>query len=429
MKVGIYTLGCKVNTYESEFVLNELKKAGFKINNFDDINDVYIINTCTVTNTSDSKSKKMIRHARKLNKDACVIAMGCFIEYNKDKIEELMPEIDIIIGNKDKNKIVDLINEFFKNKKKINDLDNNFDDYFEDMFIDTFNTRTRAFVKIQDGCENFCSYCIIPKVRGKCRSKDPKKAIEEITSLVNNGYKEIILTGIHTGNYGVDINTNLAALLKEIVKIDGLKRLRISSIEATEINDEILDIIKNNPVIVNHFHIPIQSGSDKVLKLMNRKYDTTKFKEIIKKIREIIPDVSITTDIITGHPGENDDEFLNTLNTVKEIEFSKLHVFPYSVREGTPSSKLPQIPDYVKKNQTDKLLELSKEFEIKYMKKFLSKNLDVLVEVSKDGYSYGHTTNYLAVKIMGTFKSSTIKKVKLINIEYPYIYGEVVNED
>ena len=429
MKVGIYTLGCKVNTYESEFVLNELKKAGFKINNFDDINDVYIINTCTVTNTSDSKSKKMIRHARKLNKDACVIAMGCFVEYNKDKIEELMPEIDIIIGNKDKNKIVDLINEFFKNKKKINDLDNNFDDYFEDMFIDTFNTRTRAFVKIQDGCENFCSYCIIPKVRGKCRSKDPKKAIEEITSLVNNGYKEIILTGIHTGNYGVDINTNLAALLKEIVKIDGLKRLRISSIEATEINDEILDIIKNNPVIVNHFHIPIQSGSDKVLKLMNRKYDTTKFKEIIKKIREIIPDVSITTDIITGHPGENDDEFLNTLNTVKEIEFSKLHVFPYSVREGTPSSKLPQIPDYVKKNQTDKLLELSKEFEIKYMKKFLSKNLDVLVEVSKDGYSYGHTTNYLAVKIMGTFKSSTIKKVKLINIEYPYIYGEVVNED
>ena len=429
MKVGIYTLGCKVNTYESEFVLNELKKAGFKINNFDDINDVYIINTCTVTNTSDSKSKKMIRHARKLNKDACVIAMGCFIEYNKDKIEELMPEIDIIIGNKDKNKIVDLINEFFKNKKKINDLDNNFDDYFEDMFIDTFNTRTRAFVKIQDGCENFCSYCIIPKVRGKCRSKDPKKAIEEITSLVNNGYKEIILTGIHTGNYGVDINTNLAALLKEIVKIDGLKRLRISSIEITELTDEVLDIIKNNDVIVNHFHIPIQSGSDKVLKLMNRKYDTTKFKEIIKKIREIIPDVSITTDIITGHPGENDDEFLNTLNTIKEIEFSKLHVFPYSVREGTPSSKLPQIPDYVKKNQTDKLLELSKEFEIKYMKKFLSKNLDVLVEVSKDGYSYGHTTNYLAVKIMGTFKSSTIKKVKLINIEYPYIYGEVVDED
>ena len=429
MKVGIYTLGCKVNTYESEFVLNELKKEGFTLNNFDDINDVYIINTCTVTNTSDSKSRKMIRHARKLNPNACVIAMGCFIEYNKDKIEELMPEIDIIIGNTDKKNIVKLIKDFFKNKKKINDLKEDFDDYFEDMFIDSFNTRTRAFVKIQDGCENFCSYCIIPKVRGKCRSKDFDTAINEIKALVNNGYKEIILTGIHTGNYGVDINTNLASLLREIVKIEGLKRLRISSIEATEITDELLDIIKNNKVVVNHFHVPIQSGSDKVLKLMNRKYDTAKFKEIIKKIKDAIPDVSITTDIITGHPGENDEEFENTLNTLKEIEFSKLHVFPYSVREGTPSSKLPQIPEYVKKNQTDKLLELSKELEIKYMKKFISKNLEVLIEVSKDGYSYGHTTNYLAVKVIGTFKSSTLKNVKMINVEYPYIYGEIIDED
>ena len=429
MKVGLYTLGCKVNTYESEYILNELKKNGFTINKFDDINDIYIINTCTVTNTSDSKSKKMIRHARNLNKDACVVALGCFIEYNKDKIEKLMPEVDIIVGNKDKKEIVKLINDYFKDKKKINDLQDNFDDYFEDMFIDSFNTRTRAFVKIQDGCENFCSYCVIPRVRGKCRSKKKETVIEEIKTLVKNGYKEIILTGIHTGNYGVDLGITFADLLKDIVKIEGLTRLRISSIEITEINDEILEIIKNNKVIVNHFHIPIQSGSDKVLKLMNRKYDTAKFIEIIDKIRSIIPDVSITTDIITGHPGENDDEFENTIKTLNKIEFSKLHVFPYSPRDNTPSSKLPQIPDYVKKNQTDKLLELSKQFEIKYMKKFLSKKLDVLIEVTKDGYSYGHTTNYLAVKVIGTYKSSTIKNVKLINIEYPYIYGEIVDED
>ena len=429
MKVGIYTLGCKVNTYESEFIIHELKKNGFTINNFDDINDVYIINTCTVTNTSDSKSKKMIRHARKLNNEACVIAMGCFIEYNKKKTDEIIPEADIVIGNKDKNKIVDIINNYFKNKEKTKYLYDDFDSSFEDMYIDSFNTRTRAFVKIQDGCENFCSYCVIPRVRGKCRSKSKEKVIEEISSLVKNGYKEIILTGIHTGNYGVDLGITFADLLKEIVKIEGLKRLRISSIEITELNDEVLDIIKNNNVIVNHFHIPIQSGSDNVLKLMNRKYDTTKFIEIIKKIREIVPDVSITTDIITGHPGENDAEFENTLKTLKEIEFSKLHVFPYSVRDNTPSSKLPQIPEYVKKNQTDKLLELSKELEVKYMKKFLSKNLEVLIEVSKDGYSYGHTTNYLAVKVIGTYKSSTLLNVKLINIEYPYIYGEVVDED
>ena len=261
MKVGVYTLGCKVNTYESEYVISELKKNGFKINKFDDINDVYIINTCTVTNNSDSKSRKMIRHAKKLNKDACIVAMGCFVEYNKDKIESIMPEIDIIIGNKDKSNIVNLINEFFDNKKKINDLNDNFDEEFEDMFIDSFNTRTRAFVKVQDGCENFCSYCIIPKVRGKCRSKNINTAIDEIKSLVNNGYKEIILTGIHTGNYGRDLGLTFADLLKEIVKIEGLKRLRISSIEATELTPEVLDIIKNNKVIVNHFHIPIQSPS------------------------------------------------------------------------------------------------------------------------------------------------------------------------
>ena len=429
MKVGVYTLGCKVNTYESEYVLNELKKNGFTINKFDDVNDIYIINTCTVTNTSDSKSKKMIRHARKLNKDACIVAMGCFIEYNKGKIKELMPEIDIIIGNKDKKNIVNIINEYLKEKEKIVDLYSDFDSCFEDMFIDSFNTRTRAFVKIQDGCENFCSYCVIPRVRGKCRSKKKDVVIDEINTLVKNGYKEIILTGIHTGNYGVDLGITLADLLKDIVKIEGLKRLRISSIEATEITDELLDIIKNNNVVVNHFHVPIQSGSDKVLKLMNRKYDTAKFKEIIKKIRDIIPDVSITTDIITGHPGENDDEFLNTLKTLDEIEFSKLHVFPYSPRDNTPSSKLPQIPEYVKKNQTDKLLELSNKLEVKYMKKFLSKELEVLIEVTKDGYSYGHTTNYLAVKVIGTYKSSTLLKVKLINVEYPYIYGEIINED
>lgn len=429
MKVGIYTLGCKVNTYESEYVLNELKKNGYTINKFDDINDIYIINTCTVTNNSDSKSRKMIRHARKLNKDACIVAMGCFIEYNKDKIEELMPEIDIIIGNKEKKNIVNLIKEFFDNKERLNTLTKDFDNEFEDMYIDTFNTRTRAFVKIQDGCENFCSFCVIPRVRGKCRSKKMDVALKEIETLVKNGYKEIILTGIHTGNYGVDLGLTFADLLREIVKIDGLKRLRISSIEITELTPEVLDIIKDNKVIVNHFHIPIQSGSDKVLKIMNRKYDTKKFIEIINKLRSVVPDVSITTDIITGHPGENDEEFKNTLETLKEIEFSKLHVFPYSIRENTPSSKLPQIPDYLKKEQTDKLLELSRELEIKYMKKFLNKDLEVLFEVNKDGYSYGHTTNYLAIKVIGTFKSSTIRKVKLINVEYPYIYGEVIDED
>ena len=429
MKVGIYTLGCKVNTYESEYIINELKKAKFEINNFDSFNDIYIINTCTVTNNSDSKSRKMIRHARKLNKDACIVAMGCFIEYNKDNIEKIMPEIDIIVGNKDKSIIVDLINDYLLTHNKINDLKNDFDTCFEDMFIDNYNTRTRAFVKVQDGCENFCSYCVIPRVRGKCRSKKLDVAVKEIETLVNNGYQEIILTGIHTGNYGVDIGTNFATLLRKIVKIKGLKRLRISSIEATELTDEVLEIIRDNDVIVNHFHIPIQSGSDNVLKLMNRKYNISYFKDIIKKLRKIKKDVSITTDIITGHPGESEEEFKITIENIKDINFSKLHVFPYSVRENTPSSKLAQVPDYVKKEHTDILLNLSKSLEVSYMKKFIGKTLEVLIETSKDGYSYGHTTNYLTVKAIGTIPSSTIVKIKLINIEYPYIFGEVIDEN
>ncbi len=425
MKVGVYTLGCKVNTYESEYVINELKKAKFQLNKFDDVNDVYIINTCTVTNSSDAKSRKMIRHARSLNKDACVVVMGCFVEYNKKNFNEIMPQVDIVIGNKDKSIIVDLIKDFFESKKQIINLYDDFDSNFEDMYIEKFNTRTRAFVKVQDGCENFCSYCIIPKVRGKCRSKKLDVAVKEVQTLVNNGYKEIILTGIHTGNYGVDIGTNFAALLKELVKIEGLKRLRISSIEATELTDEVLEVIKNNPVIVDHFHIPIQSGSDNVLKLMNRKYNIEQFKNVVKKIRDFYPLASITTDIISGHPGENKDEFEETLKNVKEINFSKLHVFPYSERRDTPSSKLPQIPEYLKKEETDTLLKLSYELEVAYMKKFLGMKLDVLFETQKDGYSYGHTSNYLSVKVVGNIKSSTFETVTLINVEYPYIFGEV----
>lgn len=429
MKVGIYTLGCKVNTYESEYIINELKKANYEISDFEDINDIYIINTCTVTNTSDAKSRKMIRYARKKNKDACIVAMGCFIEYSKKTIAETMPEIDIIIGNKDKSKIVELINNYFKEKEKINDLKDDFDNSFEDMFIDRFNTRIRAFVKVQDGCENFCSYCIIPKVRGKCRSKKLDVAVKEVETLVKNGYKEIILTGIHTGNYGVDIGTNFATLLRELVKIEGLKRLRISSIEATELTDEVLDIIKDNKVIVNHFHIPIQSGSDNVLKLMNRRYNIKYFKDKIEKIRKISKDVSITTDVITGHPGENEDEFKITYNNLKEINFAKLHVFPYSERKGTKSSEMAQVPDFVKKEHTNKLLQLSQMLEINYMKKFIGKKLEVLFETNKDGYSYGHTTNYIHVKVINNVDPSTFKTVKIINIEYPYAFGEVEDED
>lgn len=419
---GILTLGCKVNTYESEYVINKLKENNYEIKSFNDICDVYIINTCTVTNTSDSKSKKMINNAIKKNPDACVVAMGCFIEANKDyQIEGL----DITIGNKDKSKIIELLDEYFEKKETINRLYKEEKTTFEDMYITDFPGRTRAFVKVQDGCENFCSYCIIPFVRGKCRSKELDKVVKEITDLTNNGYQEVVLTGIHTGNYGVDLNTNFAKLLKELVKIEKLKRLRISSIEITELTDEVLEVIKDNKVIVDHMHIPLQAGSDEILKLMNRKYDLNYFYNKIKEIRSIRPEISITTDVIVGFPGETEELFQKTINTCKELELTKMHVFPYSIRKGTVAESLPDHLDQsIKKDRARRLLEVSKELEKNYFNKYIGKEVEVLIEETKDGYSYGHTGNYLYVKINKELEHNTFVQVKVTKIDYPYCLAE-----
>ena len=421
--VGILSLGCKVNTYESEYIRNILEKRGYEIKDFSEKCDIYIINTCTVTNTSDTKSSKMLRRARKENPDAIIVAMGCFIESNKDNP---IPGIDIVIGNRDKDKVPDLIDEYLKNKERIIRLYKGRTDIFEDMYITNFPGRTRAFVKIQDGCDNFCSYCIIPFVRGKCRSKDKDKVIEEITALVNNGYKEVVLTGIHTGSYGRDLDISFADLLNEIIKIKGLKRLRISSIEATELNEDILNILKNSNIIVDHLHIPLQAGSNEILKSMNRKYDLKYFEDKIAEIRSIRPDISITTDIIVGFPGETEELFKETLNTVKRINFSKVHVFPYSERKGTKSERLPnKIPSNIKKDYVKRLIELSKELEIEYASKFIGKELEILVEQTKDDFSYGHTSNYLNVKVKGKLPHNELIKVKITSVDYPNVIGEI----
>lgn len=395
MKVGVCTLGCKVNLYESEFMISLLKNAGYEINSFDDINDIYIINTCTVTNNSDKKSRKMINQARKLNKDACVVVAGCFVESAKDYD---FSNINIVIGNKNKSKIVDFLKEYFATKKNIDARENIFEASFEDMEIKTLDSRTRAFVKIQDGCENYCSYCIIPFVRGKQRSKSMETVLKEITSLVNNDYKEIVLTGIHTGSYGIDLGIKFSDLLKEILKIDKLKRLRISSIEVTELDDDFLEILKN-PKICDHLHIPLQSGSDKILKLMNRKYDTAYFYEKLKKIREIRKDINITTDVIVGFPNELDEDFNTTLEFAKKCKFGKIHCFPYSKRNNTKAFLMDgHIDENVKKKRNQMLIRLSNILEEEYKSKFVGKTKEVLIEASDENYSYGHTSNYLYLK-------------------------------
>ena len=421
MKVKAVTLGCKVNAYESEYILSSFKDQGYEITN--DIADIYIVNTCSVTNTSDAKSRKVINRLIRENPNSIIVVMGCMIEANKDME---IPGVSLIIGNKDKNKVVDLVENYLKDKQVRKILYDNFDDTFEDMFITNMTSHTRAFVKIQDGCENFCSYCIIPYTRGKQRSKDPDLVIKEIETLVSNGYKEIVLTGIHTGHYGSDLQTTFPDLLKRIVKINGLERLRISSIEITELNDEFFEVLKANPIIVSHLHIPLQAGSDTVLQAMNRKYLTNYFEAKVKKIREIRPDISLTTDVIVGFPGETEEEFQETLDFVSKIKFTKVHVFPYSRRKGTKADTMPnQIPENIKKERVKRLIDLSNKLEKEYLDLFFNKEVEVLIEEEYPDYSLGHTGNYLKVKVLKPFKSNELIKVKIIKREDLMLIGEV----
>ncbi len=406
MKVGIYTLGCKVNTYESEFIISLFKNRGYEITSFDGDPDIYIINTCTVTNNSDRKDRKVINSIK--NKKGIKVVCGCFVESAKDYD---FSGIDVIIGNYNKSNIVDLVEEFIKTHKQIKALDNIMMVPFEDMEITHLEERTRAFVKIQDGCENYCAYCIIPFVRGRCRSKDKKSVLKEITGLVNNGYKEIVLTGIHTGSYGIDLGIKFSDLLEEILKIKGLERLRISSIEITELDDKFFELLKNNKMC-NHLHVPLQSGSENILKLMNRKYTKEEYKKIIDKIRSIRPDISITTDVIVGFPGETEEDFNECLDFIKEINFSKVHVFPYSKRNGTKAARMSNhIDGITKKSRTKKLLDLSDELEKNYYKKFIDKNLDILIENKKGEYYFGHSSNYLYLKLKGHYKENEIYNI------------------
>lgn len=422
MKAAIHTLGCKVNIYESEYIINILKENGYQIVDFDSKADIYIINTCTVTNTSDKKSEKMIKRARKQNKDAIIIAMGCHAQIKGDNIDA-----DIIIGNKDKSKIISLIEEYQENKNKIKRIYNLDNVSFEDMYISSFNSHTRAFVKIQDGCDAFCSYCIIPYARGPIRSKDPKTVIKEITSLVENGYKEIILTGIHTGKYGKDINYTFEQLLKDIIKIKNLYRIRISSIEINELTDPILDLIKDNKIIAKHLHIPLQSGSDKILKLMDRKYDLKFYKDRIEKIRKMIKDVSITTDLIVGFPNEDEKDMEDTLKFIKEIKFTKIHTFPYSKREGTKAASMEnQIDETIKRKRVKTVLELSDQLEQDFYQSKLNKTEEVIIEQTKDGKSYGYTSNYIKVEINSPLRPNEVISVKINKVNNKKVTGKII---
>lgn len=423
MKVGICSLGCKVNIYESEVVTDLLKKGGYEIVPFEDKADIYIINTCSVTNESDKKSRKMINRAKKNNSEAIIVVMGCYSQVSSDDIEA-----DIILGNKDKSKIVEILNDFIRDresKKIIYDLSSV---EFEKMEISHFDNHTRAFVKIQDGCNAFCSYCIIPYTRGRVRSKNKEDVIEEVSRLVKDGYKEIVLTGIHTGRYGIDINSSLYELLCELVKIPNIYRIRLSSIEINEVIPEIIDLYKNNKIMARHLHVPLQSGSNKILKLMNRRYNKEEFMKMIDKLREI-EDISLTTDLIVGFPNETDDDFEETMDTLKKIHFTKIHTFPYSRRRGTVADKMDgHISGDIKKKRVHEVIELSNEYENEYYKSKIGKVYDGVVERHNNGLVVVHTSNFIPVIIddNDNIENNSIVNVKIERVEGLNVYGRVV---
>ena len=394
------SLGCKVNSYEINSLIASLKERGYAEDNENPT--VAIINTCSVTATADQKSRQHIRKLINNYPNAIVVVMGCYSQgQHKFITNDIKP--NIVTGTSNRNKLIDLIDNY-QPGEVIDITDDKPRLYqYEELGITTYSENVRAYLKIQDGCDNFCNYCLIPYRRGRSRSRDHETILKEATSLVKNGYQEIVLTGIHVGGYGRDLESDsFSSLVKDLLDLKDLYRLRISSIEESEIDNEMIDLINNCDNLANHFHIPLQSGSDTVLKRMNRKYNKEQFLNKIRMIQKACPNVAITTDVIVGFPGETEEEFLETYEFIKECGFNMLHVFPFSSREGTVASRMPnQIDPRIKKERTLKLIELSNKLWDEYTNKFVNKEVEVLIEQydNKNQLNIGHTSNYLEVKI------------------------------
>lgn len=408
MNFNVITLGCKVNAYESNYIKESLINNGFSFCEDLSLCNIIVINTCTVTDTSDKKSLKLVRRMRRENPKCILVVCGCSTQNNSDLYKNI--DIDIILGNKDKSLIPELIKDYLNNPEKKIFITKNRDLPFENMQISNFD-QVRAYIKVQDGCNNFCSYCIIPFVRGTIRSKDFDEVISEATTLAKNGYKELVLTGIHTGSYNSN-GKDLSDLISRLFEIDELQRIRLSSVEITELNDKFLKLL-NNPKMCKHLHIPLQSGCDEILKIMNRKYDTKYYMDKINAIRKIVPDISITTDVIVGHNYETDELFLKTYEFCKKVNFAKIHVFPYSKRTGTAASRMDgEVSEEVKKKRTKELICLSNKLEFDYYNKFKGMELDILIE-SNHNQSIGHTSNYLKVILPEVLEVNKIYKRKI----------------
>lgn len=434
--VAFHTLGCKVNHYETEAIWQLFKEAGYERKEYESKADVYVINTCTVTNTGDKKSRQVIRRAIRHNPDGVICVTGCYAQTSPAEIMAI-PGVDIVVGTQDRHKLLGYIEEYRRERQPINGVGNIMKArVFEELDVPAFTDRTRASLKIQEGCNNFCTFCIIPWARGLLRSRDPEEVINQAQQLVDAGYKEIVLTGIHTGGYGEDLKDyNFAKLLKELdERVAGLKRIRISSIEASQITDEVIEVLDQSDKIVRHLHIPLQSGSNTVLKRMRRKYTMEFFAERLTKLKKALPGLAVTSDVIVGFPGETEEEFMETYNFVKDHQFSELHVFPYSKRTGTPAARMEdQVDENVKNERVHRLIALSDQLAKEYASAYEGDVLEIIPEESfkeQDGTHnlyVGYTDNYMKVVFEGTEDMiGRLVKVKITKAGYPYNEGQFV---
>ena len=421
--------GCKVNQYETNAMIQQFIDKRYEIVEHTKKADIYIVNTCTVTNMSDRKSRQMLRRVKELNKDAIVVACGCYVQVAKKEIENI-PEIDLALGNNEKKEIVDIVEKYLEQNKKREEME---DVMYQKEFVDfgdvIYTEKTRAVIKVQDGCDRFCSYCIIPYARGRVRSRKPQSILSEIEKISKQGIKEVVITGIHIASYGKDFKQEykLIDLLEDINKIEGIKRIRLGSIEPLLITEEFVKRLVKLKKVCHHFHLSLQSGCDETLKRMNRRYSTKEFKEIVARLRRYYNDVILTTDIIVGFPQESENEFKETYKFLEEIKFYKMHVFKYSPRKGTKAAKMcGQIDGNIKEERSQKLIEMSDENEKEYNKSYIGKKIEVLFEEEKNGFYQGHTKNYI-LALCKTNKNleNQIVKTTCKEIKENYIIVEI----
>jgi threonylcarbamoyladenosine tRNA methylthiotransferase MtaB len=432
--VAFYTLGCKVNYVDTEGIWQLFKNEGYEQVDFESTADVYLVNTCTVTNTGDKKSRQIIRRAVRRNPDAIIAVTGCYAQTSPAEIMDI-EGVDLVIGTQDRDKLMDYVSQLHRERKPINAVRNIMKTReFEQLDVPVFTDRTRAFLKIQEGCNNFCTFCIIPWSRGLSRSRSSESVLQQARQLVNAGYHEIVLTGIHTGGYGDDLdNYKLSDLLWDLDKIEGLKRIRISSIEASQIDEDMIAVLNSSDKMCRHLHIPLQAGEDTILKNMRRKYTTAEYAEKIRRIHEALPGVAITTDVIVGFPGETEEMFLNGYRFMEQLKFAEMHVFPYSKRTGTPAARMEdQVEDEVKHRRVHELIDLSERMQLEYAQPFIGQVLDIIPERSQksdknDGSMIGYSDNYIHVLFEGSEDLvGQLCKVKLVEAGVNGCRGQLV---